>query len=103
MATRVKIGDKEYTYSFNLGAMMTYERMAAELGGDLTSCEVNAAMHYACLLTDKTFTMPADEFLASIDSLEKLEELNAACAAERERWKALNPKGDDTADESKKK
>ena len=47
--------------------------------------------------------MPADEFLASIDSLEKLEELNAACAAERERWKALNPKGDDTADESKKK
>lgn len=103
MATKVKIGDKEYTYSFNLGAMMNYERMSAEMGGNLTGSEVNAVMHYACLLTDKTFTMSSDDFLASIDSLEKLEELNAACAAEQARWGALNTKPDADADELKKK
>jgi hypothetical protein len=47
--------------------------------------------------------MSSDDFLASIDSLEKLEELNAACAAEQARWGAVNAKPDADADESKKK
>ena len=104
MATKVTLAGKEYAYAFNLGAMMHYERMVSAIEGNPSPTATTAMMHYACLLSDKSFTMSADEFLAVVDSAELLQTLNAAHAAEQERWTALNPESSqDNGDDSKKK
>lgn len=106
MATKVTLAGKEYTYAFNLGAMMHLERIMAQLGNDATNVEATAATHYACLLGDKSFTLSVDDFYAAVDSIETLNALNAALAAERARWDALNSAADDgkkKAHSSKKK
>ena len=106
MATKVPLAGKEYNYAFNLGAMMHLERIMAQLGNDATNVEVTAATHYACLLGDKNFALSVDDFYASVDSIETLNALNAALAAERARWDALNSaagNGEKKAPSSKKK
>lgn len=90
MATKVTLAGKEYTYAFDLGAMMHFERIMAHIGKDATNTEVAAASHYACLLGDKTFTLSVDDFYAAVDSVDVLNALNVAHAAERARWNALN-------------
>lgn len=106
MATKVTLAGKAYAYAFDLGAMMHLERIMTQLGNDATNTEVTAATHYACLLCDKNFTLSVDEFYSAVDSLETLNALNTALAAERARWEAINRVADDgkkKAQSSKKK
>lgn len=97
MATKVTLAGKEYTYAFDLGAMMHFERIMAQIGKDATTTEVAAASHYACLLGDKTFTLSVDDFYAAVDSMDVLNALNVAHAAERARWDALNSSTENTS------
>lgn len=94
MATKVTLAGKEYTYAFDLGAMMHLERIMAKIGADAPKTAVAAATHYACLLGDKGFTLSVDDFYAAVDSAETLKALNEANAAERARWEALNSVAD---------
>ena len=107
MATRVKLGDAEYTYRFDLGAIMAYERLAQKVAeGNLTPSAQGVLTHYACLLADEAFTMTPDEFVEFVDSQTKLVALNEALTREQARWHGLNDSAESSAeggDEVKKK
>ena len=107
MATRVKLGNAEYTYRLDLGAIMAYERLAQKVGeGNLTPSVQGVLTHYTCLLADESFTMTLDDFVESVDSQAKLVALNEALAREQARWRGLNDSAECPAeggDEVKKK
>ena len=101
MATRVKLGDAEYTYRLDLGAIMAYERLAQKVGeGNLTPSVQGVLTHYTCLLADEAFTMTLDEFVACVATQAELVALNEALVREQARWRGLNDAVAEPAEES---
>ena len=90
MAVKVILAGREYNYAFNLGALMHFERIMAQLGDNVGDTASSAVMHYSCLLGDKNFTLSVDDFYAAVDTVAVLTMLNDALVAERKRWDSLN-------------
>lgn len=91
MATTVKLAGKEYSYRLDMGALLVFEQFAAKMPEELkTPQRLATVMYYACLYAGEGFEMSYDEFLDTIDSVEVLESLCEASAAENKRWGAKN-------------
>lgn len=104
----VTLGGVEYTYRLDMGALLVFEQFTAKLPEELkTPQRMATMMHYACLYSAPGFEMSYDEFIACIDTVEVLEQLREASAAEEKRWNARNLAGmevqtEEAAEASKK-
>jgi hypothetical protein len=104
----VTLGGVEYAYRLDMGALLVFEQFTAKLPEELkTPQRMATMMHYACLYSAPGFEMSYDEFIACIDTVEVLEQLQAASTQEEKRWNARNLVGfeqkiEEAAEESKK-
>ena len=90
----VALGGVEYAYRLDMGALLVFEQFTAKLPEELkTPQRIATMMHYACLYNAQGFDMTYDEFIACIDSVEVLEQLQAASAQEEKRWNVRNLAG----------
>lgn len=85
--TRVTINGVEYNYQLDFAALLHYERLCT-LFKDPSPNLKSALMHFACLLSDPTFTMSFDEFTMSVTSAKALNTLNEAMNSESARWES---------------
>lgn len=90
----VKIGEKEFPYTFGMGALVIYETLTGRsfsLGeGDLKTEDL-VAIHYACLCNGSAdFSSSVAEFIRVLDEPEPAEALKTAFLAELERWRSRN-------------
>lgn len=103
MARVVKIDDKEYSYSFDYGAILAYEQLAGKFDPTASKSLTNAVVHYSCLVADNNFTMSLAEFVSKLQTKEVVEQLNEAHRVEYARWSGEQPmRGiEDTGEASK--
>lgn len=87
MAQIVTIDGKEYQYSYDYGAMLSYERIAntnkIPEGADRLR---SVTLHYCCLVHNDNFTMSLAEFVHKLDTQIVIDQLNDALNVEYARW-----------------
>lgn len=104
MARSVIIGGVEYVYRLDIGALLNYEEFSGKVPEELRSERRMAmVMHYACLLDNENFNMDFSEFCKSIDTIELVDMLTEANAAETKRWMLRNSEKDNEGGDVKKK
>lgn len=101
----VRLNGVDYAYRLDMGALLVYEQFSEKLPESMrTPQRMATVMHYACLYNAEGFDMSYDEFIASIDSIDVLEQLRTASDAENTRWNARNlTRGDSNPGKDKNK
>lgn len=99
---KILLAGKEYDYTLNMGALLTYEQFTEKLPEEMrTPQRLMLVMHYACLYASPNFELTFDEFIAAIDTQSALEMLQQASIAENKRWNVRNLSGDDDSEAAK--